>query len=296
MIKRLALTAALIAMLVTLPAGADDNTWMDDDRYVKNEQRISEDLSGIDTLVVNNVNGSIKARLHSSNSLELTVEERVKIQKDIDADALINEVEVVAERRGNELHVFLDYGAFERNKHRHYYQSNYALKAPERLNVRFESTNGAITAPAFDGRVNLETTNGAITSEGAGQGAELDTTNGSITVNSVKGSVVADTTNGSITIEGAAGDVRADTTNGSITVTLKEVLSGNVTCDTTNGKIVFSVPAGSSYELLADTSMGKVKGGSELRYNKRRNTASGSVGGGKYKVTLETTNGSIYIK
>lgn len=288
---------ALLVALVMLTSAFTYSPWDDNsDEYIKDVQTISEDLNGIDKVLVKNVNGSIQANIGSANSLEMESNERVKIQDKIDARSLIDEVKVVTSRNGNELRVYLDYGRYKDDKDRQYYNSSFELRLPARLSVHFESTNGSITAPAFDGEVMLETTNGSISSEGAGRGAHLKTTNGKIKIDSVKGDVSAETTNGGISISGAAGSVNAETTNGDIKVDLKAALAGDIDCETTNGSITFKVPAGSGYSLEADTSWGKVHAGDGLRYNKRRNTASGTVGDGRFKVSLETTNGSIYVK
>ena len=207
------------------------------------------------------------------------------------------EAKAVVKREGSKLIVVIDYGKFKEDKNRHQYSASYDVVLPARLNVEFDTVNGSITVPAFDGSVSADTTNGSIKCDGAGKGASLDTTNGSITVNAVRGAVNADTTNGSIVITGMAGEVNADTTNGDIKFSGAK-LTADCSLDTTNGSIYFEPAAGSSYSFTAETSMGKVKaaGASDLKINKRQNEASGVFGSGTYKVTLDTSHGSIHIK
>lgn len=291
-----ALLLSLMALLAFgLPAFADDwDNW--DDRYVKSEQRLEEDLAGIDTVEMHNVNGSITARIGGGNVMNLIVYEKARENSKVDANALLREVRVVARREGSRLVVEIDYGRFKDSRHKSYYQSTYEVELPQRLSVMFETTNGKVEAPAFDGDVTLETTNGSITSKGAGGVARLDTTNGSIHIDMVNGEVDAETTNGNINITGVGGPISAETTNGSIEVNLTGAMAGDVKLETTNGSIEFNPGPSADFTVRADTSQGKVYGSDELEYNKRRNYARGSYGSGRYKVNLETTNGSIRIK
>ena len=291
-----AMLLSLIALLALgVPAFTDD--WDDDDhRYVKDEQRIDEDLGGISTVVMHNINGSIKARIGGGNSMNLVVYEKVRENSKIDANALLEEARVITRREGSRLIVEIDYGRFKDSRHKGYYQSSYEVSLPQRLSVMLETTNGRIEAPAFDGDVTLETTNGSIKSKGSGGMAKLETTNGSIHIDMVRGSVDAETTNGNIIISSVGGPVTAETTNGSIEVSLTNGLKGDVSLETTNGSIEFSPGSSADFTVRADTSNGKVYGGDGLEYNKRRNYARGSFGSGRYKVNLDTTNGSIRIK
>ena len=285
-----ALVAALL--IITSLAMADG----DDDKYVKDEQRLSESLSGINKVIVDITNGGIKAEISGGNNAEVLVYEKVRYNDDIDANDLLKEAKMVAKREGSALRLYIDYGKYKEHKKRWYYSSSVEIKLPARLAIEFDTTNGSIVAPAFDGDVKLDTTNGKIKSGGSKGSAVLDTTNGSIYVDAVAGTVVADTTNGSIYVSDFTGKLVADTTNGNVEINLKKALSGDIEADTTNGSIIFAAGSGSSYKLEADTSHGKVRGPDSLKYNKRRNTASGTMGGGKYKVVLDTTNGSITIK
>lgn len=272
-----------------------DRDW-DDADYIKDEQSLEADLNGINLVRMRNVNGSIVANIGGSNTMSLLVKEKVKESSKIDAQELIAEAKVISYRQGSTLFVEIDYGRFKDHKYKGHYQSSYEVTLPKRLNIDFETTNGKISAPAFDGDVKLETTNGSVHSKGAGGKANLETTNGSIYITMVSGSVEAETTNGSIEITSIAGPVTAETTNGSIEIMLKEALAGDVELSTTNGNIIFRPGSGSSYSVKADTSNGKVYASEALEFNKRRNYARGTIGGGKYKVTLDTTNGSIRIK
>lgn len=287
------LSVLVLAALLTASLAVGDT---DDDNYIKDEQKFSESLSGINKVKIDVTNGSIKAELYSGNSAEGVVYEKVRINDKIDANDLIKETKLVAKREGSTLVLYVDYGKYKEHKYRWNYSGSVEIKLPARLEVEFGTTNGSIVAPAFDGNVNLGTTNGKIKSGGSKGSAILDTTNGSIYVDAVAGTVKADTTNGNIVINDFTGKVIASTTNGSIELNMSKTLSGDVSLETTNGSITFAPGSGSSYSLSADTSNGKVKGPEDLKYNKRRNTASGSIGGGKYKVELDTTNGSINIK
>lgn len=301
--KRFLGLAVIVALLVggawTYATITDHEDW-DDSSYYKSEERLTADLAGVTTVKINNINGSIKATIGSANRLDILsrekVNEKVKVGG-IDPAEMASVVKMVTRKEGSTLIVDLDYGKFkEENKYRGYYQSSYEVTLPARLNVWLDTTNGSISAPRFEGDIDLETTNGSITAEGCTGNAVLDTTNGSIKVGMVNGTVKAETTNGNIEISSSGGPVNAETTNGNIEVDLTGALAGDMSLETTNGSISFKAGAGSSYTLKAETTHGRVYGPDGLEVNKRRTYASGSVGGGKYKVTLDTTNGSIHVK
>jgi DUF4097 and DUF4098 domain-containing protein YvlB len=292
----IATVAIMVASAGFMKIG-DDFEPFDDSKYVKNTQKINESLSGIDTVVLDTTNGYIKATIGGSN-MALTVSEKVRISGKIDAKELMAEAKAVVTREGNKLIVKIDFGKFKKNKNRGKYQAAYDVVLPARMNVVFETTNGSITIPAFDGNVVADTTNGSIKCAGAGKGANLDTTNGSITIDAARGTVVADTTNGSIIIKGMAGEIDADTTNGNIEVSGAK-LTADCWLETTNGNVIFAPAPKCDYIFTAETTHGKITSAGYLDYfeiNKRRNEASGTSGAGTYRVHLKTSNGSIFIK
>lgn len=289
------------AVLVLIVSGAwalvllDDKYWDDDDNYQKFEETFSADLGGITKVEIHNINGAITAEHGSGDVVNILSREKVRENHYIDPAELANEVRLVSHREGSTLVIELDYGRYKDDRHRGYYQSSFEVTMPQRLSVYLETTNGSIEAPLYDGDVDLHTTNGSVRSEGSGGIAKLETTNGSIYIAMVTGRVQAETTNGNISIASIAGPVNAETTNGSIEVNLRQALAGDVTLETTNGGITFNPGPGSSYTLRADASHGKVYSDEMFDYNRRRSFATGSVGGGKYRVRMETTNGSIRI-
>jgi DUF4097 and DUF4098 domain-containing protein YvlB len=157
--------------------------------------------------------------------------------------------------------------------------------------------------------VKAETSGGSIKIEGSKGKVDLDTAGGSIYVGSSEGPVIADTAGGNIKILQARGYIEADTAGGSIEAEMIETnnkLDTHVYLDTAGGSITVYLPktfaasisaeleitrsAKRDYRIYSDFPL-TIKGEKSDMV-----TANGDINGGGDKVTLETTNGDIYIK
>jgi DUF4097 and DUF4098 domain-containing protein YvlB len=300
---RFAVAAALGALVILATAGFVGNArsdW-DWDRY-EFKENYNSDLSGVDKVSIYNVNGSITVVAWAENKVNIDITERVKADSDSEAAAMAQEIKWVGKREGSQLVIKADYGRYEDDEKRHNkYASELEVRLPNRLAVYLDTVNGAIRTPHMIGDIELDTTNGEINADGTDGNASLDTTNGSITIGKVGGRVKADTTNGSIKLMSVGGAIEADTTNGSIYAVIPGALAGDVSLDTTNGNIELVVGPGSNCEIKADVANGKVRDYLSAtrfkgEYNKRQTYLRGTLGSGGYRVTLDTTNGSITIK
>ena len=299
--KKLFATAWLAALAIFLTGAVyADHDW-NDERY-KFEEEYSADLNGINEASIKTVNGAIRVEAWSENRVYIKVDERVKADSESEAAAIAGEIKLVGKVEGSRLSVEIDYGRYENDdRMKSRYSGSLTVKLPTRLALYLDTVNGSITCVKMDGDIHFDTTNGAIQADGTNGDANLDTTNGSITLGKVGGRVHADTTNGAITLLDVGGAIDASTTNGGIKAVLAGTLAGDVSLDTTNGAITLEVGPNSNFEVRADTSNGRVHdslpaGRFSGDYNKRRTYMKGTVGSGGYKVTLDTTNGSIYIK
>lgn len=145
--------------------------------------------------------------------------------------------------------------------------------------------------------VRAKTTNGGITCRGVGTSADLSTENGAIKVWNLPGDVKARTTNGNIELHDVPG-AQAATTNGSVSVTLFETPRGSVSCETTNGSVTLFVPPAFNQSLDCQTTNGSVKcdaPGAKTTQSGKTHAAI-VFGAGEHKGSLETTNGSVYVK
>lgn len=124
------------------------------------------------------------------------------------------------------------------------------------------------------------------------------TVNGSVETGAINGDVEAYSVNGGINIS-ASGYAVAQTVNGSITAAMG---SADWPCalefETVNGAINLTLPAATSAMVKAETVNGDI--GTDFpvtiegRFSRRR--MSGTIGNGKYQLSLKTVNGSINLR
>ena len=126
---------------------------------------------------------------------------------------------------------------------------------------------------------------------------DANTVNGSVDVAN-DGPTDASTVNGAVRVEGR--DVHsAHTVNGSVTVRVLDRGTGRLTASTVNGSIDISLPPGSGVSVNAKTLTGGISADGltvdRPRYGPGA-TASGTLGDGARRVSLETVNGSITLR
>lgn len=145
--------------------------------------------------------------------------------------------------------------------------------------------------------VHVHTTNGNVTCKNIGVKGDLSTDNGSVKVWAMPGELKASTINGNVELVDVP-SAHASTVNGSVNVTLSDAPSGPVTCETTNGSVTLFVPAAFNQTLDCQTTNGAVK----CEAPGAKTTQAGKThvvcvfGAGEHKGSLETTNGSVYVK
>ncbi|MCI0493452.1 DUF4097 domain-containing protein [candidate division KSB1 bacterium] len=219
---------------------------------------------------VKTVNGRIDLTSWEKEAIEIFAEIKIKNHSHRQAQELLDKVEIIIDRRDDEIFIEADY------PRREYDNSfwdwvfgsdmnpvvDFYIKVPKQTNVNLRSTNGKIFAEAVAGN------------------SELHTTNGGIEAENLKGSLEAYTTNGSITARliffGAHDEISLKTTNGGIKLILPSDAQADVRASTVNGSIHTDFPL---------TIQGK--------FNKKR--VNGEINGGGGVIELSTVNGSISI-
>ncbi|MBN2007941.1 DUF4097 family beta strand repeat protein [candidate division KSB1 bacterium] len=218
---------------------------------------------------VRSTNGKIEVTSWNRSDVEINAEIKVKAGSHRKAEKLLERVEMIVERSGDQLRIDADYPKksntgfldwiFGDNAN---VTINYTIKVPEETNLNLKSVNG---------RVMVEDVNG---------NAELSTVNGGIDAEALKGSVDAHTVNGAVKIKVKSLDRRDNimlkTTNGSVKLGLPENVSADVEASTVNGSIRTDFPL---------TIQGKYA----------RHHLDGEINGGGGKIKLSTVNGSINI-
>ena len=162
--------------------------------------------------------------------------------------------------------------------------------------------------------VNISSMGGEINVDEAPNGADVKTLGGDITIKSAGKFVKAKTNGGSINIENADASIEAKTNGGDINAEMiGDASKGNrdVNLKSNSGDITLTVPENLSMDI--DIRIGGVdKDGSQNQiysdfplkkeiinndeYSSYTLHGSGTVNGGKNKVTIKTINGDVYLK
>jgi len=187
--------------------------------------------------------------------------------------------------------------------------------------VRFEDVVGNVKGSSMGGNVDvngdtvqISTMGGEIEIDEAPEGASLHTMGGDIRVTDAGRFVDATTMGGDVVLEAVDGWVKATTYGGDVEVTLVGS-GGDVEITSMSGDVVLTLPAGFSaefdlelaytkgsrqdYEIITDLNLQRSQKnewdhshGSPRKYIR----ATGTVGGGEYKVKIRTINGDIRVK
>ncbi len=176
-------------------------------------------------------------------------------------------------------------------------------------------TNGSSTGK----KVSISTMGGNIDVNEAPAGADVHTMGGDIHIHSAAGFAKARTMGGSITIDAVDGWVDATTMGGDVAITMTgdpaAGLRRDVTIRSMHGDITLTVPSGLSmdfdidlaftrdseknYSIISDFAMNQEtspdweENSGTLR---KHIHGTGSIAGGKNRITIRTVNGDIYVK
>jgi DUF4097 and DUF4098 domain-containing protein YvlB len=222
-------------------------------------------------VTVKNTNGIISVEPWDRASVEVFAEIEVKAGSRRDAEAFMEKVEILIDKRHDRLSVETEYPRIRGGDsiwdwifggRKPQVKVDFWIRVPSRTDIDLKSTNGRVEARDVEGKTHLRTTNGQIEAEG------------------MKGSVDAHTVNGGIRVEltevNRDGEMSFHTTNGGIKLYLPEDVRADIEASTVNGGISTDFPL-------------EVRG----RFNRKR--IRGRINGGGGLIELHTVNGSIRI-
>lgn len=176
---------------------------------------------------------------------------------------------------------------------------DYAIVVPIGTDVDVEGANGNVRIAkgcgevrVIGGNTNIDITlpMGAVTAK---------STNGRIRVWDTRHDATIETINGNVYTHVQGGSLWASTTNGAIVARIQRPEVAKCNLSSLNGGITVSLAHGCSARMDASTERGIVRSDLPVRYTEggnRRRHVRGDIGDGKTKVSMETVNGSIWIK
>ena len=254
-----------------------ENDW--DDEVYHFEDSFTADLGGIDKVSISIVSGGITVETWGGDSVDITVDEKVRKIDEAEAERIASEVRLVGRRTNSTLIIELDYGDLDEQYVHRYYSSALTVRLPARLSLDLETVSGGIKVGRMEGDVDANAVSGGIELEGCGGSAYLKTVSGGITAGPVEGELEAEAVSGGLDLVGGRGDIEGKTVSGGIKI---------------------SLPMDVGYSISASTFSGRVKdelgGGFDAAYDRRHKKMKGTFGDGQYRVRLRTMSGGITIK
>jgi hypothetical protein len=239
--------------------GSDDN--VSNTNFIASRTFSFEvDIVNQSRLSVESINGSVVITGRTGvNSAVITGERKVGSESVEDAEAHLEELEVSVSDLGNEILVQTTQPS---ETHGRSYTVNYDIALPNDIEVMITSINGNV---------------------------EID---------SIGNQVTTSLTNGQVILDEISGNTDIDLTNGNINAEVTLPLDGIMDLDITNGNIDLDIPINTSATFSAGVVNGLITISDNLTLHNPASTPtsrSGTLGGGRGTITLNTTNGNINV-
>jgi hypothetical protein len=233
-------------------------------------------------------------------------EVRVEVEKRGSDKALLDQIEVVAEQKGNQITLEARrpsskkyaFGMLESVKR----SAKLTASVPAGSNLTLVTGDGNITIERVKGRIELRTGDGTINGLDISGDISARTDDGNVRMESIDGRCDIVTGDGSITIGGRLDLLRARTGDGALTMKIQPASKVTETwsLQTDDGNIVLYLPENLDADVDAETSSGSAKAESALLskadLDRERHTLRGTLGNGGQMMRLRSGDGSIILK
>ena len=258
-----------------------------------------EKVSASNTLILANINGSIKVQGYDGDKILIEAERTIKAKTDARLVQGKSEMQIQQIDRVDTLIVYVSgscnqFGYRKNRKHNHNgwsyqwdcnngdcnppydYTFNFIVKVPSGINVEVSTVN--------DGNVAIENVKGRVKAENV---------NGAIRLNALAGPTYASTINGDVDVEYSLNpnqDSRYYTLNGDINALFVKGLAANMSFKSFNGDFYTNVPNLESLPAYIERKQDKE--GTNLKIGRNRF----KVGAGGALLDFETFNGDVIVK
>ncbi len=251
--------------------------------------------SGIPMLEMESSNGAVTVRgVPGQTDVRVTATLRSRGGSQSEANDRVAALTIHMEQQGGR--VILAYRASEQTTDvRRYSGVAFDVTTPGVADVNAQTSNGAVSVSALQGRFDLGTSNGAIGIADVVGELTAATSNGRVSVERCQGVLDLETSNGEISMVDVSAAFEATTSNGRIG------FGGTIIGDanrlvTSNGRIEVAVAATASIEFHATTSAGSISSTLPLVGDTQGKEWLATLNPPALaKVSLETSNGGIDI-
>ncbi len=217
------------------------------------------------SLVLNVGSGAVRVETTASNEAQVVVEGRGD-----DLQGAFRRLRFTAAASGGTLTVRT---RPERAANRDRAQFSYVVRIPRRFNVSIDTGSGAVRVGPLAGRLAIDTGSGAVVAGDVTGDVDIDTGSGAVSLGRVSGEVKVDTGSGAITV--------AEATRGSL--------------EAGSGAVRVGIPRGANMELRASGSRVTLDDTLGFVGRRERDGASGRIGRGGNRLSIETGSGAISV-
>jgi len=280
--------------LLCVPLLANAQTFTD---KVVMELKFEKPTNANNTLIVANINGSMKVQGYGGDKILIESERTIKAKTDARLEQGKKEMQLKQIDRLDTLIVYVGGGcnhfSYENKKHRngwgyhsncddgdcnslYDYTFNFIVKVPKQINVEVSTVN--------EGNVIVENMKGTV---------KANNVNGAIKLTSLEGSASASTINGNVDIEYLRNpnkDCKYYSLNGDINAWFVKGLAANVSFKSFNGSLYTNVQNMEGLPALLEKK--ESENGIKLKVNNNRY----KIGNGGALQDFETFNGDVIVK
>jgi hypothetical protein len=233
-------------------------------------------------------------------------EVRIEVEKRGSDKALLDQIEVVAEQKGNQITLEARrpqsakyaFGMLETVSR----SAKLTASVPAGSNLTLSTGDGNITIERVKGRIDVRTSEGAINGLDISGDISARTDGGNVRMESVDGRCDIVTGDGSVTVGGRLDLLRARSGDGSLTLRIQPAsrVAETWSLQTDDGNIVMYLPDNLDADIDAETGSGSAKAENALLskadLDRERRALRGTLGSGGQIVRLRTNDGSIILK
>jgi hypothetical protein len=244
----------------------------------------------IESLVVDNVFGSIRVRAHDRDTVELTATETIVARTERAAERAREEVRLDTRNAGGVVDLFVD-GPFRDRRERgdwsrHDRDPGYRviydleLRVPRRIDLDLSTVSeGEVDVEGVEGSFELSNVNGGLRLADAAGAGSLHTVNGDIRASFA---------------QALREDLSANTVNGDIDLAFPPELAADLEFESLNGELRVAAPERGGWELAALPSRTVREESGRARFRVER-VSSWRIGAGGPTLRLETLNGDVTL-
>lgn len=293
---------ACLAVVGLLAAGAAGCVVrVDSDGFrLREEKRFT--TKGRPTVQLGTFDGGIVIRGWDRDEVSVEVEKRGRDKAAAEA------IEVVAEQKGDAIHVEARKKDLAEDRSYHIGWNGFSRSAklivsvPTDSNLIVRTGDGSIRVDHVNGKVELRSADGSVTGRDLTGDLVAHTEDGSIRLEGVDGKCDLASDDGSIVVQGRLDALRVSTEDGSVTVRANagSKIARDWNLSTGDGALVLYVSDGLGADLDAETRDGSVKLDSGLAFSREgdhsRSTVRGRLGAGGPRLVMRTGDGSIRLR